>query len=594
MVSPSKSIHILHVDDEPDFADVAATFLEREDSRFDIETVTNASKGFDLLASDDFDCVVSDYDMPGQSGIEFLKAVREEHGNLPFILYTGKGSEAVASDAISAGVTDYLQKESSTGQYPVLANRITNAVEKYRAQTELADRKKRLYLFFEESPMGVIEWDEDFNFVRLNDTAEEILGYDEAEIRGKSWEVIVPESDQLPVGEVVSNLIDAEGGQYSINENVRKDGQRITCEWHNRVVTNGNGEVITIFSQFQDVTDQQRRKTELQEYETIIESLTDAVYVVDEQGRFTYVNDEFVELVGYDRDTIIGSPPSLIKDETSVEQAEHYLGQLLSSGGPESVTFEVRLQPRDGDPITCEDHMTVLPYGGDQFDGSVGTLREITEHTERERELERQNARLEEFATVVSHDLRSPLTVAQGRVELAKEECDSKHLDSVEDALERSQILIDDLLTLAQKGDRVSDMETAYLKTITEDCWRNVATSEATITVETDRSIHADQSRLQQLLENLYRNAIKHGSDDVAVTVGHLPDGFYVEDDGPGISADERDDVFDMGYSTADSGTGFGLSIVKRIVEAHGWEIQVTNGSDGGARFEITGVESAT
>jgi PAS domain S-box-containing protein len=590
-VSQTRGIHVLHIDDEPDFADLAADMLEREDDRFTVETATSASEGLDRLASNHFDCVVSDYDMPGQNGIEFLETVREEHRDLPFILYTGKGSEEVASDAISAGVTDYLQKERGTGQYPVLANRIRNAVEKYRAQTELEDREKRLNLFFEESPMGVVEWDENFDFVRLNDTAEEILGYDETELKGESWEKIVPKSDRDSVGEVVSDLLEAEGGNHSFNENVRKEGQRIICEWHNRVVVDENDEVVTIFSQFQDVTDRERRRAELQEYETIIDSLTDAVYVLDEEGRFTYVNDELVELVGYDRGTILGSRPSFIKDEDAVERAEQYLGRLLSSDGPESVTFEITLQPRDGDPIVCEDHMSVLPYEGEQFEGSVGTLRDITEREERERELERQNARLEKFASVVSHDLRNPLNVAEGRVKLAQEECDSEHLGDVESALDRSQALIDDLLTLTREGNRVDDIEAVDLGTLTEDCWGNVSTGEATISVEIDQTIRADQSRLQQLLENLYRNALEHGGGDVTVTVGTLPDGFYIEDDGPGIPADEREDVFDAGYSTTEDGTGFGLSIVEEIADAHGWEIRAAEGSNGGARFEITDVE---
>ena len=75
--------------------------------------------------------------------------------------------------------------------------------------------------------------------------------------------------------------------------------------------------------------------------------------------------------------------------------------------------------------------------------------------------------------------------------------------------------------------------------------------------------------------------------------IGELDDkeGFYVEDDGPGIAADDRKQVFEAGYSSTREGTGFGLSIVKEIVEAHGWEIRVTEGTNGGARFEITGVE---
>lgn len=117
----SEPIQVLHVDDEPNLADLAATFLEREDDRLDVRTVLTPDDGWEILADVDIDCIVSDYEMPGQDGIEFLKAVREEYPDLPFILYTGKGSEDVASDAISAGVTDYLQKESGTDQYAILA-----------------------------------------------------------------------------------------------------------------------------------------------------------------------------------------------------------------------------------------------------------------------------------------------------------------------------------------------------------------------------------------------------------------------------------------------------------------------------------------
>jgi CheY-like chemotaxis protein len=142
----SEGIRILHVDDEPDLAELASTFLEREDERFTVVTATSASQGREMLDKQQFECIISDYEMPGQSGIEFLETVREEHSDLPFILYTGKGSEEVASDALSAGATDYLQKEVGTEQYEILANRVLNAVEQYRAQqraTEL-ERIRRL------------------------------------------------------------------------------------------------------------------------------------------------------------------------------------------------------------------------------------------------------------------------------------------------------------------------------------------------------------------------------------------------------------------------------------------------------------------
>lgn len=212
---------------------------------------------------------------------------------------------------------------------------------------------------------------------------------------------------------------------------------------------------------------------------------------------------------------------------------------------------------------------------------------------QRERELERQNDQLNQFASVVSHDLRNPLSVAEGRLYLLREEYDNEHIESIGHALSRMNELIDDLLMLAREGNRVSDTEPVELGGIIQDCWRTVETGEATIITEIDGDIRADRSRLQQLLENLFRNAIEHGGTDVEITVGKLKDGFYVEDDGPGIPEDDREEAFEAGYSTSVEGTGFGLSIVEQVAEAHGWQIRVTEGSNGGARFEITDVDFA-
>jgi signal transduction histidine kinase len=150
-----------------------------------------------------------------------------------------------------------------------------------------------------------------------------------------------------------------------------------------------------------------------------------------------------------------------------------------------------------------------------------------------------------------------------------------------------------------------------------------VDTEQATLETDTTRAVEADRSRLQQLFENLYRNAVEHGSTsppsqtpedavehgstspssqtpedavehgghDVSVSVGVTADGFYVADTGPGIPESDREEVFEAGYSTAEEGTGFGLRIVEQIADAHGWEVAVTDSEEGGARFEVTGVE---
>jgi len=184
------TIQVLHVDDDPDFADLTATFLEREDENIAVETVTSASAGEEELEQNQFDCVISDYDMPRQNGIEFLKSVREQYPELPFILFTGKGSEEVASDAISAGVTDYLQKEGGTDQYTVLANRITNAVEHQRTRERVERNEQRLREIVDSLPHLLYVLDENGNYLLVNEalaafhdsTVEDIEGSNIAEV----------------------------------------------------------------------------------------------------------------------------------------------------------------------------------------------------------------------------------------------------------------------------------------------------------------------------------------------------------------------------------------------------------------------------
>jgi signal transduction histidine kinase len=218
-----------------------------------------------------------------------------------------------------------------------------------------------------------------------------------------------------------------------------------------------------------------------------------------------------------------------------------------------------------------------------------------------EAELRATNERLERLVSFVSHDLRNPLNVAAGRLELAAAECPSEHLSSVETALERIDVLIDDLLVLAREGGGTPDLEPISLRTVADQSWAHVATGDATVRIDTDRVVRADDGRLGQLFENLFRNSVEHGStgdrspaataDGTVVTVGSLEDGFYVEDDGPGVPRERREDVFDVGYSSAGDGTGLGLAIVREIATTHGWDVTLTDGADGGARFEFTGVD---
>jgi signal transduction histidine kinase len=136
------------------------------------------------------------------------------------------------------------------------------------------------------------------------------------------------------------------------------------------------------------------------------------------------------------------------------------------------------------------------------------------------------------------------------------------------------------------------EKEDIPLETAVERSWRTIETNNAQLENDADRSVYANPSRLGQIWENVLGNAIDHGGDDATITVGNLPNGFYIDDDGPGIPEEERSQVFEIGYSTNSDGTGFGLGIVKRIVENHGWDITITESDSGGTRFEISCIET--
>lgn len=147
---------VLHVDDEPDFVEMAAIFLERSDHDFAVATETDPQAALERLQREEFHCIISDYQMPEMTGLELLRAIREDYPDLPVILCTARGSEEVASEAIVNGVTDYIQKGTDTKQYEILANRVQNAIEQYRTRQQLWDMLSWSAAVMDQDIVGVV------------------------------------------------------------------------------------------------------------------------------------------------------------------------------------------------------------------------------------------------------------------------------------------------------------------------------------------------------------------------------------------------------------------------------------------------------
>lgn len=332
-------------------------------------------------------------------------------------------------------------------------------------------------------------------------------------------------------------------------------------------------------------------------FEQVVEEVGVGVGVYDETGEFTYVNEAYADLLDREKATLVGTPVWEVNPTIQPARFDQYWDSFEVGETRQTETIHRR---SDGAEFPVETHTTAIESEGTRY--HVGTITNISERVEGWRKLERQDERLEQFASVVSHDLRNPLNVAMGRLRLAMDECESEHLDPVENSLERMEALIDDVLTLAREGSRLTEPEPVSLRETVERAW--AITDEETATLELEDGlgvVESDKSRLGEIFENLFRNAIEHAGRDVTVRVGPLDDesGFFVEDDGPGIDPDVRDDVFEYGYSTNERGTGFGLAIVEQIADAHGWDVElVANVSDDGrddamrgARFEFRKVE---
>lgn len=208
---------------------------------------------------------------------------------------------------------------------------------------------------------------------------------------------------------------------------------------------------------------------------------------------------------------------------------------------------------------------------------------------ERESELEQQRDRLERFASIVSHDLRTPLTVASGYIEIARKDHDSPELQAIERALAHIETMINDMLTLARKGWQVADPEAVPIDEVAHEAWDIAGSTDAQLSIDTSANVMADRSQFRHLLQNVFSNAVTHGGEGVTVRLGTFSEGFFVADDGPGIPEDDRENVFDTGFTSAEEGTGFGLAIVEAIAATHGWDIAVTDSAEGGARFDFHG-----
>ncbi|WP_370454838.1 ATP-binding protein [Halorhabdus sp. CBA1104] len=322
-----------------------------------------------------------------------------------------------------------------------------------------------------------------------------------------------------------------------------------------------------------------------------------AVFMLDSEGTITAWPGPAVGQYGYDAETIVGEHVSELFAERGESDTDD--AATIIPAEPIEGCLEVERWHERANGTVFWGTLTISPLVGPDADGFAAISQDETATKEYERMLERQNDRLKEFTDILAHDLRNPLEVIDGRLRLYAETGDEAHIETIDETTDRMARLVDDLLRVARQGDVVTDPEPTDLEAVVETAWQVVETAwqvvgtSPTATLEHHEipSVSADADRLVELFENLFRNSVEHGHQRVTIHVGPLETGLYVEDDGPGIPTEHQDEVFEHGFTTSSGGSGYGLSVVRTIANAHGWDIRATDAESRGARFEITGID---
>jgi PAS domain S-box-containing protein len=370
----SRTIRVLHVDDDETLLELTKTMLEREGEDITVESVHSGSAALTRLQENGrTDCVVSDYEMPEMDGLDLLETVRDDHADLPFVLFTGKGSEEIASRALSAGATEYLQKRAGTDQYAVLANRVENTVAKRRAEREREQARNRYQALIEHSSDLVTILDENGVFQYTSPAAESVLGYEpEALIGEPSFEMVHPK-DRATVMDAFDRMTEDPSVTPSVSYRLRdadSEWRHVESKGTNRLDDPAiEGFVVNT----RDVTDRveaERRFIEEQElFDAAFDALPHVFYVANLDGSGWRWNRRLEEVSGYSAEELADIEVDEIFADEDVERVESVIDRVLDG---ETVTYEARMKKKSGELDLRRISATLLTDDDDEPIGICG------------------------------------------------------------------------------------------------------------------------------------------------------------------------------------------------------------------------------
>lgn len=630
-MSSQSTISVLVVDDDESFASLTETYLDSLLSDVSIVVETDSTVVISKHIEDaenQFDCIVCDFDMPQKNGLDVLEEVREVT-EVPFILFTGRGSEDVASEAFSLGASDYLQKGGSKSHFTILANRVKNYAENYQIRLSKQEDWHKKSQFLDRIDDGYFSINDSYEFTHLNEEGLRLLSvgagtqlsYDD--VIGESlWDIVIDEygedyrelyTDALEneVEETFEHYYDEKNICIEVRLFPSEDGLSIFAydiTEKRQAEHQKETERELLMDLYQIAADtscssEERVKKALEygrEYLDValafVTKITDTEQQIVVSNNRTYNEDlspgsvcplgqaycqSVVETDDMVATTNASESPVISTDAYNTFEIETYISEKISIEG--ELYGTVCFADKDTRTEFTERQTSIVDLITAWISYEIERDLNKQKLNVQKNELQTQNKKLDAFVGYVSHDLRNPLSIAMGFLEIEREKNDSEYLQKIHKAHKRMDSMISELLELSRSSDSLSDMQQNSLRVLAEDAWSNVQTKDSELVIETDCMIESDSNKLLNVFENFFRNAVEHNQDAVTVTVGESSNGFYIEDDGVGID-DEVDLFKSIEKDVLDS--GIGLLVSNEIVKAHGWELQHIS-CETGARFEF-------
>lgn len=507
-------------------------------------------------------------------------------------------------------------------------------------ETELINREKRLVSLFDNSPLGIIEWNLDFTIKDWNPEAEQVFGWSKAEVVNTVGDFILPDDIKVDVGLIWQDLIHGRGGLHSINTNKTKSGSEIIVEWRNASIYGANNEVVSVVSYVEDITrkyhEEELTKQLEEKFSTIFSACQDAITVTRKAtGEFVDVNEGFERITGYSREDAIGKT-SLDLSLIDEDDRNDYLTTIFDVGHISNI--ELKFRNKSGQDIygiysaktvTINNEDLIIAYCHDITERKK-SAQQIASHRDNlqyliemqtkdlvdaKNEAVQANRYKSEFLANMSHEIRTPMNAITGLTYLALQtqldERQRDYLVKIDTSGKNLLLLINDILDFSkvESGHLSIDPEPFRIDELLEnvtDLIRNKANEKnLELIIQYPSNIPlmlvGDSLRLSQVLTNLASNAVKFtesGFVKIKVDLTYAEDNqvellFSVMDTGIGMSNKAIKNLFkpfeqaDGSITRKFGGTGLGLSISQSLVGLMGGEIKARSILHQGTEFDF-------